>query len=193
MPRMAIERGSVARRSRAPRARGGGGGGWRRGPPPPWERAEGERRSQTSLRLDAFGPAERHSPPGAPEVHDQELGSDEGDDQRLDDQGEVRRQLGVEDLGVELARRRAHVERGEEQGSEEYPDGLVPPQERHRDAGEAVEVDGELGAREAELPAEEVEAARQAGEGARDREREEVVLLHGDAAVGGGVGVEADG
>src|SRR5918996_4083538 len=193
MPRMAIERGSVARRSRAPSSSAAGCWAMLTGRPPPWERAEGERRSQTSLRLDAFGPAERHSPPGAPKVHDQELGSDEGDDQRLDDQGEVRRQLGVEDLGVELARRRAHVERGEEQGSEEDPDGLVPPQERHRDAGEAVEVDGELGAREAELPAEQVEAARQAGEGARDREREEVVLLHGDAAVGGGVGVEADG
>src|SRR5918996_1610891 len=193
MPRLPIERGSVARRSRAPSSAAAGCWAMLTGRPPPWERAEGERRSQTSLRLDAFGPAERHSPPGAPEVHDQELGSDEGDDQRLDDQGEVRRQLGVEDLGVELARRRAHVERGEEQGSEEDPDGLVPPQERHRDAGEAVEVDGELGAREAELPAEQVEAARQAGEGARDREREEVVLLHGDAAVGGGVGVEADG
>src|SRR5918996_686061 len=223
MPRMAIERGSVARRSRAPSSSAAGCWATLTGGPPPcervegvwgnrevspqprrrglvgetWfpprERAEGERRSQSGLRLDTFGAAERHAPPGAPEVHDQELGSDEGDDQRLDDQGEVRRQLGVEDLGIELARRRAHVERGEEQGREEDAHGFVAAQERDRDAGEAKEVDGELGAREAELPAEQVEAARETGEGAGDGEREEVVLLHGDAAVGGGVGVEADG
>ena len=44
----------------------------------------------------------------------------------------------------------------------------------------------------ARLEAEEVDRAREAGERARDREREEVVLRHRDAAVAGRLRVEAD-
>ena len=46
---------------------------------------------------------------------------------------------------------------------------------------------------EPELPAEDVERAGEAGEHARDRHREEVVARDADAAVAGGLGVEADG
>ena len=45
--------------------------------------------------------------------------------------------------------------------------------------------------REPELPAEDVDRAREPGEGARDRHREEVVARDADAAVAGGLGVEA--
>ena len=46
--------------------------------------------------------------------------------------------------------------------------------------------------REPELPAEDVDRPRKAGERARDRHREEVVPGHADAAVARRLGVEAD-
>ena len=46
---------------------------------------------------------------------------------------------------------------------------------------------------EPELPAEDVDRAGEAGESAGDRHRQEVVARDADAAVPGGLGVEADG
>ena len=51
----------------------------------------------------------------------------------------------------------------------------------------------DVAGREPELPAEDVDRAREAGERARDRHREEVVARDADAAVARRLGVEADG
>ncbi len=66
-------------------------------------------------------------------------------------------------------------ERPEEQRGEQDPDGLVAPEQRDRDPGEADEVRIEVADVDVVPPAEEVDAAGEAREGAGDREREEVV------------------
>ena len=52
--------------------------------------------------------------------------------------------VGLEDGGIELARRGSHLERGEEESGEEDADRLVASEQRDRDAGERDEVRGEV-------------------------------------------------
>src|SRR5215203_4083036 len=81
--------------------------------------------SSLELRFDSSRPGERDALARLPDVDDQELRSDEEDDQRLDDRGEVRRQLGIEDVRIELARRGSHLQSPEEERGEENADRLV--------------------------------------------------------------------
>ena len=62
---------------------------------------------------------------------------DQQDDEAHDDQRQVRRELGREDLRVEVAHRRAVVQRAEQQRAEEHAGRRVAPQQRDRDADEA--------------------------------------------------------
>ena len=71
-------------------------------------------------------------------------------------------------------------------------DRRVPPEQRHRDPGEPDHRRLDVTRGQPELPAEDVDRAREAGERARDRHRQEVVARHVDAAVARGLGVEAD-
>ena len=73
------------------------------------------------------------------------------------------------------------------------PTALSRPEQGDRDAREGDEVRPVVAHVDAELEAEEVDRPGEAGEGARDRHGEEVVLRDRDAAVPGGLGVEADG
>ena len=53
------------------------------------------------------------------EPQDDDVGAHEEHDEPLDQERQVRRELGLEDLGVEVARRRAGHERAEEERGEE--------------------------------------------------------------------------
>ena len=72
-------------------------------------------------------------------------------------------------------------------------DRRVAAEQRDRDADEADLRRLDVAGREPELPAEDVDRAREAGERAGDRHREEVVARDVDAAVARRLGVEADG
>src|SRR5919108_406655 len=139
-------------------------------------------------------PAALELPPQLPEVDDEEVGPDEEDDEALDDPREVPRELGLEDVRVEVPRRRAVEKRCEEDGGEEDPDRRVAAEQRHGDADER-DLRGGLDGREvaAALPPEDVARAGEAREEARDRHREEVVARDVDTAVAGRLGVEPDG
>src|SRR5438874_13822070 len=100
-------------------------------------------------------------PPRPPDVEDEHLRSDEEDDERLDDRREVGGERRVEDARVERARGSAGLERGEEVGGEEDADGLVPPEERHGDAGEPDLIRREVARYEGELVSEHVDGARE--------------------------------
>ena len=75
---------------------------------------------------------------------------------------------------------------------ERHADRRVPPQQRDRDPDEADRRVLDVDHAEPELPAEHVERAADPRERAGDRHREEIAPPHGDAAVAGRLGVEAD-
>ena len=120
------------------------------------------------------------------------VGADEEHDEALDQQRQVRRELWLEDLRIEVAGRGAVEQAAEEQRRERDPDGGVAAEQRHRDADERDRRRLDVARREPELPAEHVDRAGEAGERAGDRHREEVVPRDVDAAVAGRLGVEAD-
>src|SRR5439155_25418647 len=110
-------------------------------------------------------------PNTAPDGEDEDVGADEEDDQPLDDQGQVAREVGVEDRRVELPRRRPYGQRAEQQRGEQDPDRVVPAEQRHRDAHEADGRGADVLCRQVELPAENVEPPGDAGEEPRDPHR----------------------
>ena len=120
------------------------------------------------------------------------VGADEEHDEALDQQRQVRCELGLEDLGIEVAGRRAGEQAAEEQCRERDPDGGVAAEQRYGDADERDRRGLDVAGREPELPAEHVDRPREAGERAGDRHREEVVPRDVDAAVARRLGVEAD-
>ena len=73
----------------------------------------------------------------AQQVEDQHVGADEEHDEALDHGGQVAGELGPEDLGIEVPRRGAVVERGEEQRREPDADRRVAAEQRDGDADEA--------------------------------------------------------
>ena len=92
-----------------------------------------------------------------PDVDDEQLGGDEEDDERLDHGGEVGREIGIEDRGIELPRGRADLERGEQQRGEEDSDGAVAAEQGDGDAGEADEVRAEVARVDRVLETEDVQ------------------------------------
>ena len=62
--------------------------------------------------------------------------ADEEHDEALDEQRQVLGQLGLEDLGIEVARRGAREQAAEEQRRERDAYGRVPAEQRDRDADE---------------------------------------------------------
>ena len=101
--------------------------------------------------------------PRLPDVDDEQLRADEEDDERLDHRREIDRQSRLEDLGIELARRGADLEGGEQKRREENAHGLVATEEGDRDAGEGDEVGGEVARRDAALEAEKSLLALEGG------------------------------
>ena len=65
--------------------------------------------------------------PRVPGVEDQEIGPDEEHDEPLDDEGQVARELRLEDLRVEVALRSAREQGAEEEGCEAVPTAVFRP------------------------------------------------------------------
>ena len=82
--------------------------------------------------------ASRLAPPlaEAEQEEDEDVGADEEDDEPLDDERQVRGELGQEDLRIEVPRGRPG-ECGEEQSREADADRLVPAEQRDGDTDEA--------------------------------------------------------
>ena len=78
--------------------------------------------------------------------------------------GQVRGELGPEDLGIEVARRGAGRQRGEEQRREADADRGVASEQRHRDPDEGDCVEISTSCSRPVLPAEDVETCRETGE-----------------------------
>ena len=88
------------------------------------------------------------------------------------------------------------MQRAEQQRREQHAAGGVAPEQRDRDADEAGADDArvlDVVGGDRELPAEDVDHAREPGERAADQHHLRVGPAGVDAAVLGGVGVEADG
>ena len=128
----------------------------------------------------------RHQP------EDEDVGADEQHDEALDHQRQVAGELRLEDLRVEVPRRRPVEERAEQERGEPDADRRVAPEQRDRDADEAdLDVWTSPVASRNCQPRMSIAPARPAKR-ARDRHREEVVARDADAAVARGLRVEAD-
>ena len=101
---------------------------------------------------------------------------------------------GRKTVGVEIPRRGPRQERAEEQRREEDADRAVPA-EHARPRSPMKPISDVWMSRHAklELPAEHVDRAGEAGEGARDRHRRDVRARDADARVARRLGIEADG
>ena len=122
--------------------------------------------------------------------HD-EVGADEEHDEPLDDERQVRRELGLEDLRVEVARRRARCSAPKRSAARPMPTAVFRPRSATAMPRNPIVEPWMSRDVEPELPAEDVERAGEPREGAGDRHREEVVPRDADAAVARGLGVEA--
>nr|WP_228431015.1 hypothetical protein [Baekduia soli] len=133
------------------------------------------------------------APPAQPVVDDddEQVGRDEEHDQALDDRRQVLGQLGLEDRRVQVAHRRAVDQRAEQQRRQARADRRVASQQCHRDAQEADLRRLDVVRGQVELPAQDVERARQAGQRAAGAHDEHVGPADADAAVARGLGVEA--
>ena len=120
------------------------------------------------------------------------VSADEEDDEPLDDDRQARRELGREDLGIEVPRGTFQSRGREEQRSEPDADGRVTAEQSDGDPDEADRRSLDVGDVEPELPAQDVEGAGEPGESAGDRHGEEVVAGDADPAVPRGLRVEAD-
>jgi hypothetical protein len=106
-----------------------------------------------------------------PDGEDQQVGADEEHDQALDDLRQVAREVGPENVSVQVPRRRAGEQRAEEQRGEQDSDRRVPAEERDGDPDEDdVRRRPDVVLRDPELPAEDVDGA---GE---PRERAEIAI-----------------
>ena len=103
----------------------------RRGAPEPVRR----RRSLRSPLAAARSPP----PPGLPDAEDEQLRSDEEDDEALDHLRQVVRELGRENVGIEVPRRSARPQCGKEQRREEDADSGVTAEQRHGNPKEGDE------------------------------------------------------
>ena len=132
--------------------------------------------------------------PAAPEPGERaaEVEADEEDDEALDDRRQVAGELRAEDRRVELPARGAVDQRAEEQRCEADADRGVAAEQGGGEADEADLARVDVALADAVLPAGDVDGAREPGERARDRHREEVVPRDRDAAVASGLGIEAD-
>ena len=166
------ERGRARCRSRRPR-----GGRGARG-----------RRAEARWRSCRLAPAHaRHQP-----EHDH-VGADEEDDETLDQQRQVRGELGLEDLRVEVPRRRARrASPPKRSAASATPIAVLRPSSATAMPTNAIVAPWMSPVASRNCQPSTSTAPARPGEGAGDRHREEVVARDADAAVAGRLGVEAD-
>ena len=126
-----------------------------------------------------------------PGGEDEEVGADEEHDEPLDDEGQVARELGLEDLRIEVALERPGEEGAEEESREADADAVFRPSSATAIPRNPIVDDLDRARCDPELPAEDVHRAADAREGPGDRHREEVAPRDADPAVASRIGVEA--
>jgi hypothetical protein len=136
------------------------------------------------LRLGpGAGPPRLELLPRVPGVEDQQVGADEQDDEPLDQQGQIARELGLEDRRIQVPLRRSGEQRAEQERGEPGADRGIAAEQRDCDAEKADLRERDRARCHAVLPAEHVHRAPESGEGAGDGHCQEVAPPDVDAAI----------